>query len=99
MKNIKYGENSKSSYSMGIYDSNYSESYDIANELNRYGKNGWECFHVNMTAYGTAAVFKRIDYNAMETKRLKSIAKVTNTTIDEVMKSELFNKINKEYKK
>ena len=67
---------------------------DIANELNRWGKNGWECFHVDTTVYGTTAVFKRIDYNAMETKRLKSIAKVTNTTIDEVMKSELFNKIN-----
>ena len=38
-------------------------------------------------------------YNAMKTKRLKSIAKVTNTTIEEIMKSELFNEINKEYKK
>lgn len=47
-----------------------------------------------MTAYGTTAVLKRIDYNAMKIKRLKSIAEVTNTTIDEVMKSELFNKIN-----
>ena len=72
---------------------------DIANELNRQGKNGWECFHIDITAYGTTAVFKRIDYNAMETKRLKSIAKVTNTTVEEIMKSELFNEINKEYKK
>lgn len=67
---------------------------DIANELNRYGKNGWECFHIDITAYGTTAVFKRIDYNAMETKRLKSIAEATNTTIDKVIKSELLNKIN-----
>lgn len=67
---------------------------DIANELNRYGKNEWECFHIDMTAYGTTAVLKRIDYNAMETKRLKNIAKATNTSVDEIMKSELFNKIN-----
>lgn len=67
---------------------------DIANELNRYGKNGWECFHIDITAYGTTAVFKKIDYNAMEAKRLKNIAKVVNTTVDNVMKSELFNKIN-----
>lgn len=67
---------------------------DIANELNRHGMNGWECFHVDMTAYGTTAIFKRINYSAMEIKRLKNIAEVTNTTIDEVMKSELFNKIN-----
>lgn len=67
---------------------------DIANELNRWGENGWECFHIDITAYGTTAVFKRIDYNAMEAKRLKSIAKVTNTTVDNVMKSEFFNKIN-----
>lgn len=69
-------------------------SNDIANELNRWGKNGWECFHIDITAYGTTAVLKRIDYNAMEMKRLKTIAKVTNTTIDEVMKSELLNKLN-----
>lgn len=65
----------------------------IANELNRCGKNGWECFHIDITAYGTTAVLKRIDYNAMEMKRLKTIAEVTNTTVDEVMKSELFNKM------
>ena len=65
---------------------------DIANELNRWGKNGWECFHIDITAYGATAVFKRIDYNAMETKRLKSIVKVVNTTVDNVMKSESFNK-------
>lgn len=72
---------------------------DIANELNRQGKNGWECFHIDMTAYGTTAVFKRIDYNAMKLKRLKNIAEVTNTTVDEIMKLELFSKINEEYKK
>lgn len=71
-----------------------SNPKDIANELNRCGKNGWECFHIDMTAYGITAVFKRIDYNAMEQKRLKSIAEVTNTTIYKVMKSELLNKIN-----
>ena len=65
---------------------------NIAKELNQYGKNGWECFHIDITAYGTTAVFKRIDYNAMEAKRLKNIAEFTNTTIDKVMKSELFNK-------
>ena len=65
---------------------------DIANELNCYGKNRWECFHINITAYGTTAVFKRIDYNAMEAKRLKSIVEVANKTVDNVMKSELFNK-------
>ena len=67
---------------------------DIANELNHWGKNGWECFHIDITAYGITAVFKRIDYNAMEIKRLKNIAEATNTTIGEVMKSELLNKIN-----
>lgn len=65
---------------------------DVANELNCWGKNGWECFHIDITAYGATAVFKRIDYNAMEAKRLKNIAKVVNTTVDNVMKSELFNK-------
>ena len=34
------------------------------------------------------------DYNAMEIKRLKSIAEVTNTAIDKVMKSEFLNKVN-----
>ena len=67
---------------------------DIANELNRYGKDGWECFHIDVTAYGITAVLKRIDYSAMEMKRLKSIAKATNTSIDNIMKSELLNKIN-----
>ena len=72
---------------------------DISTELNRYGKDGWECFHIDMTACGTTAVLKRIDYHAMKMKWLKNIAEVTNTTVEEVMKSELFNKINKEYKK
>lgn len=57
---------------------------DIAKELNCWGKTGWECFHIDITAYGTIAVLKRIDYNAMEAKRLKSIAEVTKTTISDI---------------
>lgn len=63
---------------------------DITNELNRQGKNGWECFHIDMTAYGITAVFKRIDYHAMKMKRFKNIAEATNTTVDNIIKSGLY---------
>lgn len=63
---------------------------DIANELNRWGKNGWECFHIDVTVFGSTAYMKRINYPAMERKRLEVIAETTNRTIDEVMKSEFF---------
>jgi len=68
---------------------------DIAKELNSYGKNGWECFHIDVTVFGSTAYMKRINYPAMERKRLEVIAETTNRTIEEVMKSELLNKINK----
>lgn len=70
---------------------NISKEGDITESLNQLGKNGWECFYINVTVFGSIAYMKRVNYSAMETKRLKSIAEVTNTAIDKVMKSELLS--------
>ena len=72
---------------------NIAKDVDIAERLNKFGKDGWECFHIDVTVFGSTAYMKRINYSAMERKRLEVIAKSTNRTIEEVIKSEYLNKL------
>lgn len=71
---------------------NISKDGDIAESINQLGKNGWECFHIDVTVFGSTAYMKRINYPAMERKRLEVIAETTNRTIEEVRKSDFLNK-------
>ena len=73
---------------------NISKDGDITESLNQLGKSGWECFYINVTVFGSIAYMKRVNYSAMERKRLEVIAKTTNRTIEDVMKSEFLNKLN-----